>query len=121
MATTTATERASGNRPGAGGRGATRLLPLLLAFVSVLGAGEAAGEPEGPPAGLPPAAGAATAADADPVVIARDGVVLRRSEVEAALRSLPEHYRRQPLDQLLPVIVQQRLLDRAGPLDALRD
>jgi hypothetical protein len=107
---------ATGTRERGVGMISTLALPiavLCVAFAAV------AAEP-GPTAPVPPDAAAAVATD-DPVVIDKDGVVLRRSEIEAALRSLPPEYCDKPLDQLVPVIVGQRLYDRDGPLDALRD
>ena len=70
----------------------------------------------------PPAAHAAPATKKDdPVVVTKDGISLRRSEVAAALRSLPPRYRKMKLEDIFPLLVSQMLYNRDGPLDALRD
>ena len=57
----------------------------------------------------------------DPIVVTKDGISLRRSEVAAALRSLPPRYRKMKLEDIFPLLVNQMLYNPDGPLDALRD
>ena len=57
----------------------------------------------------------------DPIVVTKNGIGLRRSEVALALRSLPPRYRKMKLEDIFPLLVNQMLYNRDGPLDALRD
>jgi peptidyl-prolyl cis-trans isomerase C len=60
--------------------------------------------------GLLALTGGAYAQAEDPVVATVDGAQIRRSEVEAAARSLPEQYRQMPLEMLYGVLLD-RVID----------
>lgn len=60
--------------------------------------------------GLLAMTGGAYAQAEDPVVATVDGTEIRRSEVEAAARSLPEQYRQMPLEMLYGVLLD-RVID----------
>jgi peptidyl-prolyl cis-trans isomerase C len=60
--------------------------------------------------GLLALAGSAYAQADDPVVATVDGAEIRRSDVEAAARSLPEQYRQMPLEMLYAVLLD-RVID----------
>jgi len=57
----------------------------------------------------------------DPILITKGGISLRRSEINAALRTLPPRFRKMKLDDIFPLLINQLLYNRDGPLDALRD
>ena len=65
---------------------ATIVIALALAAPAIFAQGKAA------PATPAPATAAATAADTDPVVITAGNVTVRKSEFEAALKTLPAEY-----------------------------
>lgn len=100
-------------------------LVALMLIVPVLAQAADGGPSVTAPSATVPSSAASTSDQAavdDPIVYEKGGMTLHRSQLDAALHSLPPEYRDKPIDELAPIVIRQMLRNRNNnPFDALRD